>query len=394
MSIGECANSHSRSGTESRAHPPEVKAPQDPGQYPANSISGELRLHTRFTSHPNPGSACLAVLAWISVGCAGPSVVNLSYQHGSYAHRVTPVRVGVYHFDDDRPGWPATAAMRMFDQGVLHTEGGKAISVFVAEALRSELAATGIQISTSPEFNRQIVYATSSGTSASGASRVIVGRINYFGLVGPVPKPGVSPTVIGGGAVGVALESARQSREREGVSLDEDDMPSKAYVDLDLQVVEPGTGRILWAGATRVKRNAGYLAGAVSERVAEFLSETLCLALKDAIWRSDFLAALGTALPAKSSVDGAPAHERKAKALFESERFAEAAREYERAYAASRDPAFLFNIGLCYRRVGDAKSAIIAYEEYLRQVPNSPQRSAVEGRIQELKQRLAEPNQR
>jgi hypothetical protein len=366
-------------------------------------------LFTRPISFPNPGSVCLAAIAWISVGCAGPSVVNLSYQHGSYARQVTPVRVGVYHFDDDRPGWPATAAMRMFDGthddnlGMLHSEGGKAISVFVAEALRSELAATGIQVSASPEFNRRIVYATSSSTSASGADRAIVGRINYFGLVGPVPKAGVSPAALTAAVMApvvalpamVALEYGRQSRENEGVSLDEADMPSKAYIDLDLRVVEASTGKILWAGTTRMKRNAGYLAGAVSERVATFVSETLCLALREAIWRADFLAALGaTVLPAKAASESALAHERKAKMFFESERFAEAAKEYEKAFAASRDPVLLFNMGLSYRRAGDAKSALAAYEEYLRQVPNSPQRSAVEGRIREMKQRLAEPDPR
>ena len=53
--------------------------------------------------------------ALTSVAC-GPSVVNLSYQPGTYARKVSPVRLGVYYLQDERPGWPATAAMRMFER--------------------------------------------------------------------------------------------------------------------------------------------------------------------------------------------------------------------------------------------------------------------------------------
>jgi hypothetical protein len=265
---------------------------------------------------------CLGVAVWSLAGClGGPSTVKLTYQHGSYLHKVSPVRIGVYYFDDDRPGWPAKAAMRMFDgpnyggADMLHTEGEKAMSSFVTEALRAELAATGLRVSTTPEFDRLVTYATTASMSAAGVDRIVVGRINYFGVVGPVPKAAISPGAFAAPVLVlmaalpvatlpgvVALEYNRREQEMEGVSFDVDDVPSKAYVDLDLRVVEPSSGKILWARATRLKRNAGFLSGAVADTVAAFLADTLYLAFRDAIWRADFLAALGaTVAPARGS---------------------------------------------------------------------------------------------
>jgi hypothetical protein len=259
---------------------------------------------------------CLGVAVWSLAGCLrGPSTVNLTYQHGRYFHKVSPVRIGVYYFDDDRPGWPAKAAMRMFygpnggRVDMLHAQGEKAISSFVTEALRAELAATGLRVSTAPEFDRLVTYATTASMSTAGVDRIVVGRINYFGVVGPVPKAGISPGAFVAAALVpvaalpgvVALEYNRREQEMEGVSFDADDVPSKAYVDLDLRVVDPSSGKILWARATRLKRNAGFLSGAVADTVAAFLADTLYLALRDAIWRADFLAAVGaTVAPAKA----------------------------------------------------------------------------------------------
>ena len=82
-------------------------------------------------------------------------------------------------------------------------------------------------------------------------------------------------------------------------------------------------------------------------------------------------------------------HEKKAKELFEAELFTEAASEFQMAFKASNDPAFLYNEALCYRRAGSIKLALAAYEDYLRAVPDSPLRSTVEARIKELKRQLA-----
>jgi hypothetical protein len=359
-------------------------------------------------------SFIVAALALVAGGCAGPSVVNLSYQHGTYTHKVAPVRVGVYYLDDERPAWPATAAVRMFDgshgqgAGMRHTEGEKDMNVFVAESLRSELAATGMKVSASPEFNRRNVYATADGAKAASVDRVVMGRINYFGFVGPVPDSNISPGAFVGGAVvggiivgavaGAVAGYTASERQSEGVAFDSEAPGSKAYVDIDLWVAEPSTGKILWASTARGKRNSGIVSGAVADRIAVFLPEALYVALREVIWRADFLAAMNaTVIPAKAPAPvpptPTPAHEQNAKKLFQSELFAEAAVEFQKAYQASGDPALLFNMALCYRRSGNAQLALAAYEEYLRKAPNSPQRPEVEERIKELRRQLSLPNQ-
>jgi len=71
-----------------------------------------------------------------------------------------------------------------------------------------------------------------------------------------------------------------------------------------------------------------------------------------------------------------------------SSRFVEAAFEFKKAYESSNDPAFLYNMALCYRRANNAKLALWSYEEYLKKDPDALQRATVEARIQELKTQL------
>ena len=331
----------------------------------------------------------VAALAFVAAGCVGPTFVNLSYLHGTYVHKLAPVRVGVYYLDDERPGWPATAAMRMFDGShskdlaMRHTEGEKEMSVFVAESLRAELAAAGMKVSGSTEFNRPNADATADGARATGVDRVLTGRINYFGFVSPVPGPEYPPVAAGvavGGIVGGIVAAKLSTRGQA---------ESAAYVDIDLWVVQPSTGKILWAGTARGKRKTADLSGAVEDRVAVLLPETLYSALKEVIPRSDFLAAMGaTLLPAKSPMQ-ASVHQQNAQRLFQSERFAEAAVEFQKAYQESGDPALIFNAALCYRRTGDGKLAQVAFEEYLRKAPKKvPHRPTVEERIEEINRQL------
>lgn len=327
----------------------------------------------------------VAALAFVAASCAGPTVVSLSYPHGTYVHKLAPVRVGVYYLDDERPGWPATAAMRMFDGShgknlaMRHAEGEKDKNVFVAECLRAELAAAGMNVSGSTEFNRPNADATADGARATGIDRVLTGRINYFGFVSPVPGPEYPPVVVGGaigGIVGGIIAAKLSTRGQ---------VESAAYVDIDLWVVQPSTRKILWAGTARSKRKTADLSGALEDRVAVLLPETLYSALKEVIPRSDFLAAMGaTLLRTRSPTQASQAHEQNAQRLFQSERFADAAVEFEKAHQASGDPAHLFNAALCYRRSGDAKMANVAFKEYLRNAPKVPHRPTVEERIEDL----------
>lgn len=58
--------------------------------------------------------------------------------------------------------------------------------------------------------------------------------------------------------------------------------------------------------------------------------------------------------------------------------FREALGEFKSGYFAKKDPVFLFNLGQCYRQLGDPESAARQYRAYLRVVPEASNRAAVE----------------
>jgi hypothetical protein len=350
----------------------------------------------------------VAALSAMAVNCGGaPSAVNLSYQPGRYSRQVTPVRVGVFYADDQRPGWPANAAMRIFARvegadDMCHVAGEKAMAAFVAESLRSELAAAGMKVSSSSEFNRSGASLNGKNLRDAGVDRIVFARINYFGFVSPVPQSRADSLaeaaefMMRDSLIGLPLAIAHavafgQMAGNEGVTFNDDTPGAHAYVDIDLWVVDPKSGEVVWADTARDKRSFEVVREAVPDRIEVFLPEALYVAVNRVIWRTDFLAAMGAALlPAQAGQTSSPIHEQNAKKLFAAERFADAASEFKKAYDASSDPAFLYNVALCYRRAGNAKLALPAYEEYLKKVPNSPQRSAVEKRIAELKQQLGD----
>lgn len=77
-------------------------------------------------------------------------------------------------------------------------------------------------------------------------------------------------------------------------------------------------------------------------------------------------------------------HSRQGTSLYNLGRFPEALREYEASYLAAADPALLFNIGQCHRKLGHRAEAIDFFRTYLRNAPNAPNRAEVEKRIAEL----------
>jgi hypothetical protein len=68
--------------------------------------------------------------------------------------------------------------------------------------------------------------------------------------------------------------------------------------------------------------------------------------------------------------------------------FPRAIAEFKAAYNAKDDPSLLYNIGQAFRLQGDAAQAIFFYRSYLRNMPNSPNRREVEGRIRTLEKQL------
>src|SRR5262249_17366330 len=71
-------------------------------------------------------------------------------------------------------------------------------------------------------------------------------------------------------------------------------------------------------------------------------------------------------------------------------KFQDALAEYEAAYAAKPLPGFLFNVGQCYRNLGNYSEAVSAFRSYLREKPDAKNRDAVEGLIRDLEKKLAE----
>jgi tetratricopeptide (TPR) repeat protein len=83
-------------------------------------------------------------------------------------------------------------------------------------------------------------------------------------------------------------------------------------------------------------------------------------------------------------------HYERGTTLYDLQRYAEAAHEYELAFEAKHAAALLFNIGQAYRLAGDLPKAIGAYRSYLRRTPGAPNRAEVEARIGEMQQVLDE----
>ena len=81
----------------------------------------------------------------------------------------------------------------------------------------------------------------------------------------------------------------------------------------------------------------------------------------------------------------AKAHYETATRLYEIREYDKALREYKSAYLAQPDPAFLFNIGQCYRKLGQNQQALNFFQEYLKKASaDDPNRSQVEARIRDI----------
>lgn len=70
-------------------------------------------------------------------------------------------------------------------------------------------------------------------------------------------------------------------------------------------------------------------------------------------------------------------------------KFQSALTGYQKAYDLLPLPAFLFNIGQCYRNLGDYDRAIFSFEIYLKELKEPAARRRIEVLIQELKAEAA-----
>jgi len=80
-------------------------------------------------------------------------------------------------------------------------------------------------------------------------------------------------------------------------------------------------------------------------------------------------------------------HFERGEKLYALTKFGEALDEYQQAFDARPIPDFLFNIGQCYRNLGDYDSAIFSYRKYLTLAPDASNRAQVEQLIDDLQAR-------
>lgn len=94
--------------------------------------------------------------------------------------------------------------------------------------------------------------------------------------------------------------------------------------------------------------------------------------------------ATGVALADDAALRAARSHFERGEKLYALTRFREALDEYQKAFDAKPLPDFLFNIGQCYRNLGDYDAAIFSYRKYLQLAQDPPNRAQVEQLIREL----------
>jgi tetratricopeptide (TPR) repeat protein len=75
-------------------------------------------------------------------------------------------------------------------------------------------------------------------------------------------------------------------------------------------------------------------------------------------------------------------------------KYDDAIREFEAAYEAKSDPAFLYNLAQSHRLAGHPTEALRLYRTYLRYVPKAPNRVDIEDRMKELERVIAERGER
>jgi tetratricopeptide (TPR) repeat protein len=80
-------------------------------------------------------------------------------------------------------------------------------------------------------------------------------------------------------------------------------------------------------------------------------------------------------------------HFERGEKLFALGKFDDALDEYQKAFDAKPIPDFLFNIGQCYRNLGDYQQAIFSFKKYLKLEPDAPDKEQVEKLIDTLEEK-------
>ena len=111
-------------------------------------------------------------------------------------------------------------------------------------------------------------------------------------------------------------------------------------------------------------------------------------------WLAVLVVCIATFAPRAARADdpatrAAKRHFDRGEKLFALAKFDEALDEYQKAFDAQPIPDFLFNIGQCYRNIGDLDQAIFSFKKYLKLKPDASNKEAVDKLIDELEDRRA-----
>ena len=101
------------------------------------------------------------------------------------------------------------------------------------------------------------------------------------------------------------------------------------------------------------------------------------------------LSALGSRVARAEDKAAAREHYDKGTTYYDLGKYRDAAREFEAAYEAKKDAAFLYNLAQSYRLAGDSERALHFYRTYLRYVPKAPNRADIEEQIKALELKVA-----
>jgi tetratricopeptide (TPR) repeat protein len=100
-----------------------------------------------------------------------------------------------------------------------------------------------------------------------------------------------------------------------------------------------------------------------------------------------FAVAPRTAFAEDPATKAAKRHFDRGEKLFALGRFDDALDEYQKAFDAKPIPDFLFNIGQCYRNLGDYDQAIFSFKKYLKLEPDAPDKEKVDKLISDLEEK-------
>jgi len=102
---------------------------------------------------------------------------------------------------------------------------------------------------------------------------------------------------------------------------------------------------------------------------------------------------LGAALASPAHAENAASareHYERGTKFYDIGKYDDAIREFEAAYEAKSDPAFIYNLAQAHRLAGHNQEALQLYRNYLRYVPNPPNRADIDERIRGLEKAIAE----